>query len=240
MTMEKQNFNSDIIMRSIDTRDQDLFLKLLPNSVYMQLPHGRRFQKAIDGITQEARNVIQKRSSGELPERPDLLSFMMEKDEQGNIPSHADLEADVNLFLFAGHETTSTTLTWALYHIASRPDLYARVQAEVNELGDLSNLDYDSSSKLKLLTNVVKETLRLNPPVAGFVREPTVDQKVGDLIFPSGVSILFLTHAMHRDPTLWNNPEEFDPDRFLPENSKGRHPFAWSPFAVGMRNWYVF
>lgn len=228
----------DSILEQMKIRERNIFLQTLPNSVYLSLTKsGREFASGIRQINDIAKEIIQNRLNGHQPKTPDLLSYMMSTDEAGEPALDKDeLLEDVTLFLFAGHETTATTLTWALYLLAKNPAALRQVREEIATLSDPSNLTYDELSKLKYTTNVVKETLRLYSPVVAFARESVCDQKVGDYLIPADVPILFNSFYIHRNPAFWPNPYTFDPDRFTPENSKGRHPFAWSPFAVGLRN----
>ncbi|MDP2438658.1 MAG: cytochrome P450, partial [archaeon] len=185
----------------MDSRDRSMLLNLMPNALYLLTPPGRVFKQSVEGLALEARQIIERRLSGEQPERPDLLSFMIEPDpdtEQQVMLSAQELVEEVNLFIFAGHETTSSTLTWALYFLAQHPDIMRRVRDEIDAIGGVEALsDYDSSSKLKTLTNVVKETPRLATPTIAFVRQPTVELEAQGYRFPAGVPIVFASHSCH-------------------------------------------
>ena len=81
----------------------------------------------------------------------------------------------------------------------------------------------------------MKESLRLYPPVSLLSRTPTEDDVVGGYRIPEGSMVLLSSYVSHRHPDLWDNPEGFDPDRWLPERSAGRHKNAWFPFSGGPR-----
>ncbi|XP_067134663.1 cytochrome P450 4c3-like, partial [Centruroides vittatus] len=80
------------------------------------------------------------------------------------------------------------------------------------------------------------ETLRIYPPAFVIVRKNPSDLKVGDYVLPAKSSLAINIYGIHHNPTVFENPEMFDPDRFLPENCQKRHPFAFLPFSAGPRN----
>jgi len=84
--------------------------------------------------------------------------------------------------------------------------------------------------------NCIKETLRLAPPAPAILRQSDRDQQIGDLYLAKGTTAFVHIYAIHRDPQYWGpDSNEFKPDRFLPEHSKDRHPYAWMPFSIGPR-----
>jgi cytochrome P450 len=89
--------------------------------------------------------------------------------------------------------------------------------------------------KLAYTANVFSEAARLYPPVWTFSREAVEDDWLGDVQVRKGSTIMVCAYAMHRNPRHWENPEGFDPDRFLPERAEARHPFAYFPFSAGPR-----
>ena len=139
------------------------------------------------------------------------------------------------LFMLAGHDTTSTTLSYALWSLGHDRVLQQRVRAEVAALGERA-LSPDDVAKLDLTVRVLHEALRLCPPAAGTVRSPTHDLVVdGHRVEAKSFAVVSF-YAMHRDPMLWDDPLRFDPDRFLPERSKGRSRWQYLPFGGGPRS----
>jgi cytochrome P450 len=139
------------------------------------------------------------------------------------------------LFMLAGHDTTSTTLTYALWSLGHDRGLQERVRAEVAALGERA-LTPDDVAELGFTVRVLHEALRLCPPAAGTMRTPTRDIVVDGHRVDAGSIAIVSFYAMHRDPALWEDPLRFDPDRFLPERSKGRSRWQYLPFGGGPRS----
>ncbi|XP_023210866.1 cytochrome P450 4C1-like isoform X1 [Centruroides sculpturatus] len=150
-----------------------------------------------------------------------------------------DIREEVDTFMFEGHDTTAMGISWTLYLLGLHPDIQEKVYQELEEIyGD----DIDKSitceelRKMKYLECVVKESIRIYPPVPFILRKNPSDLKVGDYILPANSSLVINIYGIHHNPTVFVNPEVFDPDRFLPENCEKRHPFAFVPFSAGPRN----
>jgi len=167
-----------------------------------------------------------------------LLESMNEVDETKRLDQE-ELLGDVTIFFVAGHETTASALAWACILLAQHPDIQQKAFEEVNRVLKGNNPVYDDLKELTYVNLVIKEVLRYSNPVSQLpgrlVMEDT--QIPGtNYILPKGASIFLSLAHIHHDPQHWKNPEVFDPDRFLPENSKGRHPFAYLPFSIGKRH----
>ena len=139
------------------------------------------------------------------------------------------------LFLLAGHDTTSTTLTYALWALGHHPDIQQQVHDEVAGLGSRA-LTPEDVPTLECTVRVLHEALRLCPPAAGVPRSLTRAVDVDGYRLDAGTLVSVSIYALHRDPTLWDNPLAFDPDRFLPERSKGRSRWQYLPFGGGPRS----
>jgi cytochrome P450 len=155
--------------------------------------------------------------------------------------SDADLQEEVDTFMFEGHDTTSAGITWALFLLARNPNCLKKAQAEADAvLGNTKDTtpNYDQAKKeLDYIGRCVKEALRLFPPVPFFARCITEDMTIDEYEIPAGTTVAVLPLLAHFNPAAsFRNPTVFDPDRFLDENSKGRHPFAYIPFSAGARN----
>jgi cytochrome P450 len=137
--------------------------------------------------------------------------------------------------LFAGHDTTATTLTYPVWALGRHPDLQERVRAEVAELGD-RQLTPDDVPRLGFTVRVLQEALRLCPPGPMGTRMATGDVAVGGFRAEAGTMLAFGRMAVQTDASLWDDPLKFDPDRFSPERSAGRDRWQYLPFGGGPRS----
>jgi len=166
-----------------------------------------------------------------------ILSVMLGEDEDGSSMPLSRIVDNIKTFLFAGHDTTSTLLSFAVGMIATHKHVETKLLAEIDSvLGDRSAPTHDDLSRLVYLKMVLKETLRMFPPAATGRRLP-MGYRLGDYVvdYPK-TDIIISSYVVHHDPELWEDPETFDPERFREENSKGRHPLSFIPFLAGNRN----
>ncbi|XP_028417566.1 cytochrome P450 4V2-like [Dendronephthya gigantea] len=168
-----------------------------------------------------------------------FLDLLLEEYDQGNITKEGVRE-EVDTFMFEGHDTTAASLQWIIHLLSINPDVQSRLQQEVDNwyesLPTDGKINPEQLKDLTYLECVVKEGLRLFPSVPLFGRELTEECKFGPYRVPKGCSIIVASVGLHRNPEVWENPETFNPDRFLSENNVGRHPFAYVPFSAGPRN----
>uniref|UniRef100_A0A182PZ05 Uncharacterized protein n=1 Tax=Anopheles epiroticus TaxID=199890 RepID=A0A182PZ05_9DIPT len=152
------------------------------------------------------------------------------------------IREEVDTFMFEGHDTTSAAVIFTLLLLAHNPDVQQRMYEELQEIA-LSRSDTDGTefgqrdyNELKYMDMVLKESLRLYPPVPFISRNISEDTMFGDRLVPKDT--LFNVHIfdLHRDPAVFPDPDRFDPDRFLPENVAERNPYAYVPFSAGPRN----
>jgi cytochrome P450 len=144
------------------------------------------------------------------------------------------LEERVATMLAAGHETTAVGLFWALYTIATTPDIQQRVAAEVGMLDLGPDGSADALPKLVYTRAVVHETLRLYPPAFTLVRQARETDIAGGIPVPAGTIVFITPWVLHRHRRLWSQPERFDPSRFLP-GAPSPDRFAYLPFGIGQR-----
>jgi cytochrome P450 len=152
----------------------------------------------------------------------------------GNGLSDSEIANELIVFLFAGHDTTATTLTYAMWELGRHPDIQNLFAAEVTELPD-RELEPDDVSRLSYTVQVLREALRLCPPGPTSTRMATRDVEVGGYRVPAGTLLIFGRLAVQRDPTHWDRPLVFDPDRFSPQNMKDRDRWQYIPFGGGPR-----
>lgn len=153
----------------------------------------------------------------------------------GESLSDEDICNELILFLIAGHDTTATTLAYSLWALGQHTDIQERARAEVAAIRD-RELTPDDVPKLGYTIQVLQEALRLCPPASAIGRAAMQDIEVDGYRVPAGTRVVLGVYAMHRDPALWEDPLVFDPERFSPENSKGRDRWQYVPFGAGPRS----
>jgi cytochrome P450 len=167
--------------------------------------------------------------------RPDLLSRLLSAHdaEEGAMTDVQVRDEIVTLFV-AGHETTATSLAWSFYLLARHPELRERVVAEADAFGDGPIERYDPD-RLQLTTRVFREVLRLYPPVPLLPRRTLEDVEIGGTLLPRRTVVFVSAWAQHRRADVWDDPDRFDPDRFLPEHEAVRPKGSYLPFGLGPR-----
>jgi cytochrome P450 len=174
-------------------------------------------------------------------EERDLLAMMMaaRDRETGEAMSGRELVDQVMTLIVAGHETTAATLNWAWYMLSQHPGIDARLHATVcdpargTDLGERPAAQDPGSGDF--VERVLQETLRMFPPVWLFSRRAVGDDELAGAHVPAGTDVFICPWLLHRRPAHWQRPDEFEPDRFLPEASGARHRFAFLPFSAGPR-----
>ena len=170
------------------------------------------------------------------PPGHDLLQTLMDarySDGQG-MSDQLILSESMQL-LVAGHETSSNALSWLFYLLSSRPDCLERVRQEFDSVLGEAPLGYADIPKFEFTTQVINEGLRLYPPFWMIDRMAMADDRVGDLAIPSGSTVIVYVYGAHHAPRYWQNPENFDTERFTKANDKLRTPFTFLPFGAGPR-----
>lgn len=170
----------------------------------------------------------------------DVLGLLaLARDEDGNPLSNQQILGHVNILLVAGHETSTTMSTWLLYLLATHPDYLARVHAELDEAGGPDAAvpyTFEAIKGMKVLGNALSEAGRLWSPVANGPRGVISDFEFGGYRIPAGAQVRYSIAGGHWLPTIFPNPERFDPDRFAPPREEDkRTPYALIPFGGGQR-----
>jgi cytochrome P450 len=190
------------------------------------------FAAAVEDIINARRTMI---ASGAAPPE-DLLTLLLRAadPETGRGMSDIDMRANIVTFINAGHETTANALTWTLYLLSQSPHWRARVEAEIDETFDPAD-DSDPTEKLPVTRAVFEEAMRLYPPAANLVREAISEDWLAGFRIPAGTIVSVSPYVLHRHRTLWKNPDDFDPSRFLPGEREKIDRYAYIPFGAGPR-----
>ncbi|XP_069783712.1 cytochrome P450 4F3 isoform X3 [Narcine bancroftii] len=223
------------------------------NLVYKLSSNYKRFNRACALVHAYSMDVVQRRREmlkdqelekwikakrGKVMDFLDIL--LLSKDENGNGLSDEEIQSEADTFMFEGHDTTASGISWVLYNLARHPDYQSKCRKEIESLlaeRDTVELEWDDLSLLPYTTMCVKESLRLHPPVTTVARCCTEDIRLPDArVIPKGNTCLISIYGTHHNPTFWPDPEVYDPSRFDPASLDKRSPYAFIPFSAGPRN----
>jgi len=168
----------------------------------------------------------------------DLVDLLLSASDPETGEAMDDIVLRDNLigFIAAGHDTTATALTWALYLAFAHPPTEARLLEEVRAVAGEAPIGPDHIERLVFTKQVLQEAMRLYPPAALVVtRAPTRDIEVEGLRIRKGQMVSIPIYALHRHRAYWTNPDGFDPDRFAPEAGLDKQRFLYMPFGAGPR-----
>lgn len=194
----------------------------------------RRIRAILSGIIERR---CAERDRGRPGAYRDILGGMMDVSDphSGDRFSFAELVDQVCMLFLAGHETSASALTWALYLLSNCPHLQERICQEIRENVGEREFEMSDMKALPTIGNVFREVLRLYPPVGFFVREAMQSQCIRDKDVAAGSPILISPWLLHRHRQIWERPDEFDPDRFDTEAGKEAARCAYIPFSKGPR-----
>jgi cytochrome P450 len=177
---------------------------------------------SLDAVIYE--ELARRRERADLAQRSDILSLLMQaRDEDGQPMTDAELRDELATLLLAGHETTATSVAWAIERLVRHPQKLARLVAEI---------DAPSEGGEQYMTAVVNETLRVRPVVPIVVRLLQDELQVGPYRLPAGTRVTPSIYLTNRNPRAYADPEEFRPERYL---ESGPETFSWIPFGGGIR-----
>lgn len=168
-----------------------------------------------------------------------LLDLLLQSKCDDQPLTEEEIREEVDTFMFAGHDTTTNGSASTIYQLSRHPDIHARVYEEIRSIfGDdpTAKLTYSKLQELKYTEMVIKETMRLMPPVPIIGRSLVEPTLINGVVVPAGTNITIPVYALHREADVFPEPNEFDPERFSPENSEHRNPYAYIPFSAGPRN----
>uniref|UniRef100_A0A671RA42 aromatase n=1 Tax=Sinocyclocheilus anshuiensis TaxID=1608454 RepID=A0A671RA42_9TELE len=216
-----------------------------PDFVYNYFGEGREHNRSLKILHSFTESVINERAEyityvesdsesdqGMRKRRAFLDMLLKATDEDGKKLTHKDIQEEVDTFMFEGHDTTAAAMNWAIHLLGSHPEVQKKAQQELFEVFSESErpINTEDLKKLRYLECVIKESLRLFPSVPFFARTICENTQINVYKVPKGANVI-ITYALHRDPRFFPDPEEFRPERCLPENCVGRHPYAFIPFS---------
>uniref|UniRef100_A0A1B0FQR6 Cytochrome P450 n=1 Tax=Glossina morsitans morsitans TaxID=37546 RepID=A0A1B0FQR6_GLOMM len=219
------------------------YLKLHDNINILHKFTDEVIQKRRDALEKALRDGTYEKSSTvedvATKKRMALLDVLLLSSVNGSPLSNEDIREEVVTFMFAGHDTTTSAMSFILYLISRYPLVQEKLIAEIqNVLGNDNNksLTYNNLQELKYMECVIKEALRLYPPVASIGRQVTEDLVIEDLNIPAGANVSVPFYLVLRDPDYYDEPDIFKPERFDSAVGQKINPFAFTPFSAGPRN----
>ncbi|XP_021343398.1 cytochrome P450 4F4-like [Mizuhopecten yessoensis] len=216
---------------------------LHPDILYRLSSSGRTFFKYAKFVHEFDEKVIKERKQALAADksvitkrRLDFLDILLTaRDEQGEGLTDREVRDEVDTFLFEGHDTTASSLSWAIYSLSKNLKEQQKVYEEVTKvLGDRTQVEWSDIKELSRLALFLKESMRMYSPVPSVGRITTEEIDLDGLKVPANMQIYVLIHALNNREDIWGDPETFRPDRFIDEPEKD--PYSYVPFSAGSRN----
>ncbi|XP_058459519.1 probable cytochrome P450 4ac1 [Malaya genurostris] len=231
---------------------------LFEDFIYKVLGYQTKFERILEPIHEFTRNIIKQRrdlfheNAEDMKTDPDENMYMNLKQRYAMLDTLLSAEAknqidakgiqeEVDTFTFEGHDTTASAFVFTFLLIANHPNIQERLVEELKQVINSrpepnTPLTLQNYNDLKYMERVIKESLRIYPPVPFISRLITEDVRYDGKTVPKGSIMNIEIYDLHRDREQFPDPERFDPDRFLPEQSAKRNPYAYAPFSAGPRN----
>lgn len=223
-----------------------------PDCIFNLSPLGRVQKKCLSILHNTTKNVVGTKKK-ELLEKTSVddiddtggkkkvafLDLLLQSSvDNSGVLTDKDIQEEVDTLMFAGHDTSTSAISFSCWALGNYPDIQEKLVAELKSIfGDSDRMPTcQDLQELKYMEMFIKESLRLYPSVPLYGRKLSEDLSLGDYKVPAGTNVFISAFMTHRNPEYFLKPEKFDPDRFLPENSLYRHPYCYIPFAAGPRN----
>ncbi|XP_056131174.1 cytochrome P450 3A30-like isoform X1 [Lampris incognitus] len=157
-------------------------------------------------------------------------------DSQKGLTDH-EILSQAMIFIFAGYETSSNTMSFLAYNLATHPEIQKTLQEKIDEaFPDKGRPTYEAVMQMEYLDMVLNESQRLFPIAVRLERVAKTSVEINNMTIPKGTVTMIPLHALHREPNLWPEPDAFKPERFSKENRDNIDPYAYLPFGAGPRN----
>ncbi|MFN8379547.1 MAG: cytochrome P450 [Anaerolineae bacterium] len=231
--------NAGVASRAFDAMMQAIGSEMKgPEAVlpeFIPTPSRKRLKEGVATINGMLMDIIAQRRADPTP-RHDLLAWLMDaRDDEGLPMTDEQLLDEIRTLYLAGHETTATTLSWTWVLLASNPDAYAKLEAEVDSVLHGQRPTADDVQNLPYTNALIKEVLRLYP-VAWITRRVALeDVEIGGYLVANGTSVFLSPWVVHHDARWYDEPEAFRPERWLKEKSELPPREAYIPFGGGPR-----
>lgn len=213
---------------------QDAVTGKLPS--WLPVPGRKEYHEAVAQIDEFVYGIIKQRRANP-SESLDTISMMLQMvdDETSEPMTDEEIRDEVVTIFLAGYETTALAMAWGTYVLSEEQGIQDKLRQHIDETLGGQAAQFEDLRKLEYSRMVISEMLRVYPPVAFITRMAAEDDEIGGYQIKAGQSIIINPMTIHYHPDFWENPEQFDPERFRPEAEKGRHPLSWIPFGAGQR-----
>jgi sterol 14-demethylase len=200
----------------------------------LPLPVFRRRDRARARLQELVAQIMEKRAQ-QSENRTNVFQMLIDASyEDGSKLTAHEITGMLIAAVFAGHHTSSGTTAWVLIELLRHPEHMKAVVAEIEErFGSDGAVDFESLRQLPKLENVIKEVLRLHPPLIILMRKAMQDFSVKGYVIKAGKFVCAAPSVTHRIPDLFPEPDRFDPDRYSPERAEDRDLFGWQAFGGG-------
>jgi len=204
---------------------------------WVPMPDDAEFDAAVETLDGVLDDIFERRrgTTGGEDGPMDFLSILMRARDRGE-QSEEQLRDEMMTMLLAGHDTTALTLTYTWFLLSEHPEVEQRLHEEIDAVVGDERPTIDHVQELEYLDWVIDESMRMYPPVYTIFRTPTETVELGGYDVAPSTVLMLPQWAVHHSERHWENPEEFDPERWSPERSEGRHRFAFFPFGGGPRH----
>ena len=201
---------------------------------YLPLPVFRRRDRARARLVEMITEIIDRRRTEGLSKDDALQVLMESRYSDGAALTPNEITGILTAAMFAGHHTSSGTAAWTIIELLRNPQWFGRVRDEVDALfAREGSLSYQALREVPVLESVIKEVLRLHPPLIILMRGVLHDLHVAGTVVPAGRLVAISPPVSHRIPELFRDPERFDPDRYAPGREEDAQTFGWIPFGGG-------
>ncbi|XP_068593512.1 cytochrome P450 3A40-like [Cebidichthys violaceus] len=191
------------------------------------------------------KKIKSNRENSKQKSRVDFLQLMIDSQKNNDLSqnepnkglSDHEILSQAMIFLFAGYETSSSSLAFLAYNLATNPHVMKRLQEEVDStFPNKGPVEYQALMQMEYLDSVINESLRLYPIAPRLERVAKATVEINGLVIPKDMVVMVPIWPLHRDAGLWPEPEEFKPERFSKENKESIDPYTYMPFGAGPRN----
>jgi cytochrome P450 len=204
---------------------------------FKRIPQHKPVLDACERIRYHLGELVDSHVNAEPGSFNDIASACIDaRDQASGCPfSRKELIDQLGVMFLAGHETTASALTWLFFILSVRPEVVARIRAEVDDVVGDGPVEFEHVKQLRYIRNVFREALRLYPPITFIPRVAMERTRIGKFRVKRGAMIMISPWTTHRHRQFWKDPDVFDPDRFLPEREHEMTPGTYLPFGLGPR-----